>query len=105
MEVLRRGLPQKIMLLAVDGQLVHLERTGLCAHFSKQDDALVINIESTVVSDVSQGVHLVHEEVLDGKLVDDALGHTVLGVHTGDVEVHVEAVFVTHIVDGALRQH
>ena len=62
-------------------------------------DKLIEHIERTNNIECSQGLKLLHHELSDNKLIDDALLFIALDNGTGDIEVHFQVVLVLQTCD------
>lgn len=87
--------------VVVDGE-AEIENAGLGVESAPEGLASLCHAEVTLVTDVAKLAQLVHHEFLHNELIDDFLGHTLLGAQLGDVEVDNGLLSSAQVGDAAL---
>ena len=73
---------------------VETDVSCLCVDSSLKLDQLIEHVKGTDNIERPQGIELLHHELLDNELVDDALLFITLDDGTWDIEVHFQVVLV-----------
>ncbi len=101
LEFIRLHVAREILVERVDEECeLHVAAIG--PHAAADLHALVLHVEPAAVAQRPQRLQLLHHELLDTELIDDAGFHVALGHALVNVEMYVQLVFVLQLVHTAV---